>query len=651
MKLRYKKNPAIHFDIKFEKIEKNSKPSKIRQPHKFFLSMKVAEDAVPPLRFRDLQFEESEDGKSTIYHLTSPSVILSFIDDFISNYDIDNQDKVDILAFKDKIIQQYAMKNRLLLAKSKTALTSVGEIRKNPDTPAPSHSVSLLKKNKNNKIQVYKSNVDKKITEIEAFNGLCYRLLLNDRSPKVRCVYNEYGLRDGIISEAILNFQSLHDYYVNHRDERDELQSPSQSDLIKSGIGRILAAAYCEEENDLHGGNIGYDPDLKKAYKIDHDQATWPLTCIDAKKDPDRVETNEAHRNFGLKPTEAFPITQHDLSHFPHLRDATPKNFPDLTDSEILDLKGIENDENFQKDVYLTFLKRIVLSREIYKNAAEATIHSKKLQERFVAHKNSRTTLLKNELVKNENFIRFLIKNPDIKLELLAEFTIYNQEFSKEDKKILRVNLESVSSEFDNIFKEAMPLYFFHKIYQPELEFNFGKQTKWDEYETRKNTTIINYCMHLSLTQEAAVQLFDEQYENWKLNLDPHLIKKNAYENIKQIIEEIVQLDGKLGLFGGEKRIYQDKEIKLPKAAALIFDHCMNEENPYTLFEKIQQEASKALIKRPQTLFNLFNRRQPETTLFYEKILAMKMPIIVPNFEEKNSLDSSNYDRLMALLR
>ncbi|MBA2652644.1 MAG: hypothetical protein H0U73_10315 [Tatlockia sp.] len=326
------------------------------------------------------------------------------------------------------------------------------DLRREPGTTPPRHKVVKVQKENDAKVEIFKIvGSGRRITEIEAFNALCFRLLLNDRTPMVRSVHDKDGNRKGVLSTEIDNFQSLHDYYLKQQAQTGVMASPPQKDLVKSGIGRILGAGYSEEENDLSGANIGYDPINLKTYKIDHGQATFPFTSKYVGKDPNKRQQSSG-RGHGVKPTDIFPITQRDINVFPHLIDAKPLNFPDLCDAKLLDLIGIENDPEFIADVFIVFVKRVLVSELIYRNIAAMTISCPSLQEKLVAHKTKRGALLKEELLKNEKFCKFIHENPNLKEQVMNEFRDYNDDFNICSR--LRINLAELNKNYDDFIEQ-----------------------------------------------------------------------------------------------------------------------------------------------------------------------------------------------------
>lgn len=366
----------------------------------------------------------------------------------LSKKDLDEEEQtfLDLLQskineFKRQLIKQTPLKSKPLEKYSRVEESDFFITDPRLETPR----IELL--SYHSKLHIFKKfPTGRSIAEIEAFNGYCYQLLLNRQTPKVRSVHDQ-GVRKGAISEAIHKFQSLRDYSYSHLGKL-----PSQEKLIKAGIGKILAAAYCEEENDLHLGNIGYDEINEICYKIDNDQTTWPFTChyLGFPADTPLPEFGYECRATGIKPIDAFPITQHDLNSFPHFKDAKPKNFVGL-DGDMLDLFGIENDEKFMDDVYKTFLKKAITGEEEYRKIAEISIGNVALRERLIKHKTNRSALLKKELLHNEKFIAWFMKNPEIlQREIMEEFGDYDGGIKK------YLNLDKMENELTRFNEEIL---------------------------------------------------------------------------------------------------------------------------------------------------------------------------------------------------
>src|SRR5205085_3533671 len=128
------------------------------------------------------------------------------------------------------------------------------------------HNLTLFTSKHLIKFNIY----GRSISEIEAFNGFCYQILLGDRHPDVASAYDEHGDRIGVTSRLIPDFQSIHNYVKNHNVINTDT-------LLNKKIIDIWVAAYVEEETDLHFNNYGFNQ-KGEFVKIDNDRSTWALT-------------------------------------------------------------------------------------------------------------------------------------------------------------------------------------------------------------------------------------------------------------------------------------------------------------------------------------------------------------------------------------
>lgn len=638
---------SIYSEVGFQEIytHEDSLPQHIDLPEKKPFIILVIPDNSPnnqylehhfPL-FQKLGYTDVID-QSKILTITSKRKVEIVINAILSSVDYNHSQNEELLN-KLRLMQQeltQIKKPKMLPPKSKSSANyhSVNaQIIREKQAPTPNHSAKKVKKDDKPAIEILKiEGSGRKITEIEAFNGISYRLLLNGRTPRVRSVHDAKGNRVGVLSREIEHFQSLHDYYLKEKKKTGRMCSPKQRDLVKSGIGRVLAAAYCEEENDLHGGNIGYDPIEIKAYKIDHDQATWPLTSKYRGINPNKPYYGSI-RVHGIKPKDAFPITQRDITNFPYLKDAKPRAFPDKADNALLDLNGIENDPNFIKDAFSVFLKRALFDEQIYRPIANATIGSPKLREELVAHKSERSALLREELIRNEKFLNFLIDNPNLKAQIMDEFREYNNDY-KEDSS-LRLNLDALGNKFDALVGEALnnPVAAVRLIevhYKPYLDNNSYQYKEVIDSSVRKQATkeFIKSMLHVNDT--GAEFYFNQAKEIWlraSTNSQENIIARKAESTLEDILADIIKLDGKIGVFGGEQRtLANGDEINIPKGAAAIFDlykKYKDHEIP-TAIETLEAMIEQAAISNAYKGHTWFNRRQNETSDFYNHIVAIQ---------------------------
>ncbi|CDZ77150.1 Subversion of eukaryotic vesicle trafficking A [Legionella massiliensis] len=602
--------------------------------------------------FKQLGYSEIQ-GATQILTITSNRKVSLVINAILASPDYNHDENTELLSSLRSIEQRLAKpKNSKALPPKSKAQENYKPVNapivRESGAPEPSHSASKVTKGDGSPIEILKTEKSgRRITEIEAFNGMLFRLVLNDRTPKVRSVHDADGNRVGVLSRAIDNFQSLHDYYLKQQQLTGAMRSPPQADLVKAGIGRILAAAYFGEERDMHGGNVGYDPVAKIASKIDHDQASWPITSKYQNRNPNKVSTDLGEREYGVKPKDTFPITQRDISNFPHLVDAKPRNFPEWTDSRLLDLSGIENHPEFVKDVFSVFIKGALFDAKIYRAIAKETLQNPKFQERMVAHKTRRSEILKEELTKNEKFLDFLLDNPNIKDQIIAELGEYNNDYKEGSP--LRLDLVDLANKFDELVQQTMdrvrvPLIaktLFMTNYQPDQDINLYQYKATAIASDRKQTTIDNIRTTCNISENKAELIFNKIKKEWDTepqNSKELVIERNAANALKEILNDIINLDGKLGVFGGKKRTLDDgREIKIPNGAAAIFDlyqQYQNNDNvsAVTTLNTIIAQASLSTAYQGH---GWFNQRQTQTTDFYHNIIA------IPQAAVENQIDNT----------
>ncbi|HHL3493312.1 TPA: Dot/Icm T4SS effector SetA [Legionella pneumophila] len=113
---------------------------------------------------------------------------------------------------------------------------------------------------------------------------------------------------------------------------------------------------------------------------------------------------------------------------------------------------------------------------------------------------------------------------------------------------------------------------------------------------------------------------------------------KTAHDLIDEIIQDVIQLDGKLGLLGGNMRQLEDgRVINIPNGAAMIFD----DYKKYRQGELTAEGALESIIKIAKLSNNLnshafFNQRQPETSQFYKKVAAINLEITIAEEYDNN---------------
>lgn len=283
----------------------------------------------------------------------------------------------------------------------------------------------------------FDKNASNASTEIEAFNALCYRVLLGNQASKASCVYDEYAVRKGTLSKEYPGFISL-------RKKQNEDKSCLVESMVKGGAGKLYMAALLEKENDLHRGNYGFVDD--KLVKIDHDQATATVAW---KYNP----------GLAIAGPYAFCLTQKDISALPFLHDAKPYNWVNRrrgkeNPNSTINYEALSLNHQFQQDKYYIGLKRLLLDDAVYRAFAQATIRSEKLQKELIADKSGRTQELRAILIQLPEFIAYVKENPLAIETILTEISLFNLDFKSDKNRSLRIDKYAIHVNYDTLCDE-----------------------------------------------------------------------------------------------------------------------------------------------------------------------------------------------------
>lgn len=370
------------------------------------------------------------------------------------------------------------------------------EKKTNVNIAKSTHQVTMVEKlckpykhaSKKNSVGFIKNTADRqgKIAEIEAANAAHYRFFLgHDRAPKVKAVFDQQKLRRGIYSEAIEGFISFDDClkkkYIqeklkliqNHKNITNQLNDFIQyiyhldySSLVEHGILEMLVCSYAYEENDLHGGNWGFDS-RGHVVRIDFDQSLWPLTCKYA-----NISNAVRFKLYDLpRPREAFLIHEHDIREFPSLTYAKPCNWIfsagllkqaqqlfganyNLLAKVINDLK---KNPHFEERKWAAFLKLIILPAELNKNIYSNFIGNPKSVKKYTEHLQTRIKQFKNILLLMPEFQAFLKnKSHDSMVKIIKDIKEDNEHAMKDKLKPprLQLNIDEVVTNYKLLLYE-----------------------------------------------------------------------------------------------------------------------------------------------------------------------------------------------------
>jgi len=381
--------------------------------------------------------------------ITSDRKVIAAIDWFIkaNEYQVVSNKALfkSLNQLKNECLSRLNNKTKLLPLKSKS-ITLFDKVYTHPIRSSLKEDTLLIKKKSSGAFYIFKKNTTgRSISEIEAFNGFCFRLLLGDRHPKVRGIHGNHQERQGVASKMLSQFETI--YKCAARLDR----AFTKDELLKSEIIKIWVAAYSEEDTDLHCGNYGFDH-TGFCVKIDDDRATWALTSKFCDVNP---ETGDPDCDYTTPPITDFAITQRDIASFPFLQDANPYHWIDRRGSddffEQATIKELLNDVRFTNDKYFMFLKRILVPNTVYEAIGRATIASDSIGQKLVDHKVNKTKELKEILLNDPGFKHFMISNPHIIDTICNEFNSYNNDYKKPADRYLHVNVQQVIKQFNQI--------------------------------------------------------------------------------------------------------------------------------------------------------------------------------------------------------
>lgn len=286
------------------------------------------------------------------------------------------------------------------------------------------------------------------VAEIEAFNGLCYRLLIGERHPLTRPVHNETGRRVGVLSAAVPGYKSMNEIIL----EGGGNVGPSQEALLKGGVAKIWTAALIEEEYDLNGGNYGFN-DRGECVKIDGDHSSWAQISKYHGFDP--ALTSATGRT---APSKVFPITRRDILTFPKLPDADPANWPGRSDARYIKFDVIMHDPAFVYDKYYTLLKRILIPNSAYAAIGSAVMRSEKKRQTLVESKCQKTKALRDVLIAMPEFQEFVLQNPQALPEMCQAFHELNESYKKDKYASLRINVGDIENAYQQLVSDIKTL-------------------------------------------------------------------------------------------------------------------------------------------------------------------------------------------------
>lgn len=245
-----------------------------------------------------------------------------------------------------------------------------------------------------------------------------------------------------------------------------------------------------------------------------------------------------------------------------------------------------------------------------------------------------------------------LSKNPDIyslnlshcdlnsqDAEYIAERLLMNNtitEINLEGNKINPALTDKINQILDNnLLNKAEIL--FNNIYHPENYYTYqmplkmGNEylaTKVEDQSERHEQTLVAIQQFCHVDSGKAIELFNRLHGDFIASINPESLRQQNTESlVKQIINKIFDLDGKVGIFGGETFTIGDKEITVSKHVGYMLDFYIQNGLDNCDHEKFIDECIKQAEEAPsKNSLSFLNSRKTEVQEFYDWLKQIKKP-------------------------
>lgn len=318
---------------------------------------------------------------------------------------------------------------------------------------ASGHATKKVTKIKNNKLWILKDFgvQDAFLPQIEAGVAGLYRLIKPRHIPKVRVVHKPDSITTeprfyATVSQEFPNFLDLQSYLG------PEFGSPSYEAkdkvsidfLVENGFAEICALSYFFEEDDFHLKNVG----ISEGYvvRIDFDMSAYSLV---KKIRGERLIAGSAE----------FPITAHDLSHFPCIKDATPFYWPTTyqllsgprgyTGRAVELFSLLEKNEKFRAKSYAAFLKIVCTPDAAMRATLKSHIADEAEAEKVTMHFVARKKELKEKLLTCPIFKKWWENALAVEIgSLFDDVKVHNDELKKSKYDHLHIDRSMVNDAY-----------------------------------------------------------------------------------------------------------------------------------------------------------------------------------------------------------
>lgn len=322
------------------------------------------------------------------------------------------------------------------------------------DTQANAHKLKFTKKvnpkeHKANKVYLFKEYNGNPVSELEAFESMCYRFELGERTPKVRPLYDKNNTRLGTVVSFYPNLKTMEEF------EAEQKRTIKYEDILSGQYADVWFASYNNQESDLHDRNYGMIADdnsgkgEKKSVRYDLDRSNFLVSAAYTDITEDQLK----------EISKRYKYSSDEIREFPTLSTTTPHYWPGQyapKDKWIKPAKknlfwSLHTKKDFNDQKFFAALRRILIPDAQFIAAAEATISSKKLREKAIQQKLKNTRDLTEILVDMSEFASYLKRNPHVIDDIIKGFENTNKDYKNNEYSNLRIDVSAVTKKFSEI--------------------------------------------------------------------------------------------------------------------------------------------------------------------------------------------------------
>lgn len=455
------RDPQLIIEIKIpDKDEDKDKLGKLLDAMKIFPSgiQKVGDDHLRCILSNNGRIEEC------IEELKTSPLINTMSDDVNPVFPVELKDfQSHVVRIKNKKRKNKEKSSPVKAKKEASYSDQGGSFAEKSSVSHSVKKVGKLKTSGDAASHYHKKNLTA-ITEIEAFGSELFRILLGkDRVGKSRAVYNEDGMRRGVVSREVENFVPLQTKFnaLNKCNSMRYSEPITQFDngLVNAGLGLLEVANMVFADPDAHFGNVGYSNG--KLVRIDFDQVFFPETCGSLSLKPDQAIPFNSFEH--VSAIEMFAVRQADLISLPHYSKRLLNGLGTMylrADKKYNtgffkgELKRISIDKKFNQDKWYAFLKYLLIGDDVYNNLLDQFIYSDKRKGKIFDFLSKRRDQFQRALIATPQFRDYVIKNPGVLDQIKNEFSEFGVGKKGDPNRKPLFDIEKIGSAYNEIFNQ-----------------------------------------------------------------------------------------------------------------------------------------------------------------------------------------------------